>query len=112
MADAYHKDVFMPARLRDALAGRRLLLRSSRHAAKAALDDNLFLPGFVTITPENLVEVYVDGEITKVLLRDSFRPGADLCIVVAIATGVIITCWGNHPNDRHRTLDRSRYRKS
>lgn len=108
----FHKDVFAPAVFFASPGVMRV--RYSRHAVQAAADDRYgdlsnVLPAYVDIDECEIVEVEVaDNEITKRVVRLPVDGELDLVLVIS-ADGYVRTVWGNTANDKHRTLDRSKY---
>lgn len=90
-------------------------LRPSPHAitefAYEGFHDPGLLPKHFLPRVAKVIEIEVDatGNLIKLLARQSFNVEFDLVYSVYIANKVIKTVWLNHKNDKHFTLDRSKY---
>jgi hypothetical protein len=116
MADLYHVEVFMPKKFsKPCFAGR---LRYTHHAQQEANSDKygtialieFFDPAMAQLI-ESEVEVFGSGafRVVKQLWRMPLDAERDL--VMAIKNdGTVKTVWVNLRSDKHRTLNRSRYR--
>lgn len=49
------------------------------------------------------------GEVVKVAARVTYTESHDLCVVANPQDGTVITAWVNSVEDRHSSLDESRY---
>jgi hypothetical protein len=121
----YHKDIYLPAEVRDAvLAQFPLKLHYSRHALRAALDDALgtipakdlpaAIDGVDWLSCAFEVETQDNGVVRKIAFR---RPTGihDLIIVVlcdGLCDGLVKTVWQNRSADGHISLDKSKYEKA
>ena len=87
------------------------------HAKRASYEDKygkLTLPQRIDLRRVEIVEVSAIGNtITKVVARTGYgqRKGIILVLVITIPDGFVKTVWANEANDRHKSLDRSRYDK-
>lgn len=107
----YHVDIGFPADLK--LPRGQLALEYSFHARRAAETDRISpycsLPGLLDLSA-GIVEVEVKhGKLIKVVTRQPYSEQVDIVLVVMLTTGRVKTVWFNRTNDKHRTLDRSRY---
>ena len=57
------------------------------------------------LTNGRLIEVHNEANSLRVLLRNI----DGTCAVVDLDTKVVVTCYWNHPDDRHTTIRRSEY---
>jgi hypothetical protein len=110
----FHSDVFMPARY--AAPCHEGKLTYSGHARREAASDrygNIDLPDVFTAGRGRLIETEVqfDGDearVVKQLWRQPLDEGRDLVMAI-VPGGRVKTVWVNRTNDKHRSLDRSRY---
>lgn len=107
MTKLYHRDVYLPERIRN-LTPRRIPVFASAHARRAALDDRygvIQLPEDITFSGANVIEIEMQGStVTKWVLRlplDKF----DDAIYVVTHEGCIKTVWRNRKTDQHATLN-------
>lgn len=107
----FHKDVYLP-QLK--LPRGEITLSYSEHALDEAYSDQIeSLPATLNTEMATAIEVTVDRNLkpTKLLYRMCLGSGRDICLVVLITLMgyKVVTTWVNRSNDRHATLDRSRY---
>jgi hypothetical protein len=110
----YHKDIGFPTSL-DIPEG-MVSLWYSAHAKDRIVGKykgQLILPTFIKITKNNTVEVSSEDNITvnKVMVRTTYNEKKDICVVLIPQTGKVVTLWMNYKNDKHDTLDKSKYDK-
>lgn len=90
-------------------------LTYSRHALEARLNDRygvVLLPKQLDVETAKLIEIEVEGNVVvKAVYRIPLNAECDLVLVVG-RDGFVRTVWLNRNNDVHRTLDRSKYRRS
>jgi hypothetical protein len=108
----YHREIGFPDTLR--IPEGRVDLWYSVHARErieGKYKGFLILPSFVIINKNNVIEVGTDNNITcnKVLVRTSYDNKKDICVVCNPYNGKVITLWTNYKNDKHETLDKSKY---
>ena len=116
MTALFHKDVYMPPHLAQPCFRGRLTY--TRHALDAAADDRY---GKVTLLhsfiPEQATLIETEAEdgpngrnskIVKQLWRCPMDEERDI-VMALLPCGRVKTVWVNLRNDRHRTLNRSRY---
>lgn len=113
MTKVYHVEVFVPEHLKN--SGFVGQLKYSEHALRAAQDDKYTKYGPVTLPvmfdyrKAKLIEVEVEhGRAVKRLCRISLDDRRDLVLAI-MAGGIVKTVWVNLKNDKHRSLDKSRY---
>lgn len=119
----YHSDLFIPAELRaQAHSAHFKKLVWSRHAQLELVRD----PYGIVCTSEiphkfdahywTLVELeVVNGKITKYVYRRPVDSIRSLVIVLrpgAEGEATVTTCWTNRNDDKHATLDKSKYASS
>ena len=110
----YHKDFGFPtnASLPPGFSP-VIRLRYGGHARQEAMIDrygDLKLPDVIDIRKGDLFEVGVTGNtVTKMAVRMPYDDRIDLIIVFKPRDGFVKTVWANEKNDKHRTLNRSRY---
>jgi hypothetical protein len=111
----YHCEVGFPADLRLPSMG-NLRLQYSQHAKNAAADDGWLmvgLPAYVPLHKATPIEVETDsnGKAVKVVYRMAFNKQKDIVLAVKITTrpAIVKTLWFNDVQDKHRTLNVSRY---
>ena len=122
----YHSDIYLPAEILTPWLGLRWRILYGTHAARAALDDRYgrlrALPTDLQIEPWMVFEAEVeDGELIKVCVRigegftvEGSEGPVDLSLVLSssrTANGSLFvrTLWLNQRNDKHHTLDASKY---
>jgi len=106
----YHYQVYMPKlKLPDIMN-----LSPSNHAIEASHTDRygfIELPKTIKGRDCKLIELETVNNVpTKLVVRLSYSSRLDLVLVLRHG-GLIVTCWLNEKDDRHGTLDRSRYDK-
>lgn len=110
--ELFHSDIRLPDGF---VAPRgRVSLRWTRHADQARVSDRYGdIPKFSTATLDNLnvIEVGVEnGRVVKILFRGRMSADLDVCMVLIPGTvWTVKTVWINERNDKHGTLDRSKY---
>ena len=106
----YHKDIYLP---KVELPGIDVVLNYTYHALDAARNDRygtIELPETINFGLVQLIELeVVDGKPFKAVIRQHHDSRNDLVIVVLLNGYRVKTVWLNRKNDRHRTLDRSKY---
>ena len=114
----YNRAVYLTASLTNPLVGKEYNLVWSEHVRERLLQNFLADPSKVLLALPNpfplhlgeLVEVSVlYGEPWKVVARRPFDVSRDICIVFNVRSGSVRTVWFNSRNDRHITLDRSKF---
>lgn len=114
MIKLYHRDVFMPERVKTA-PSMTLGLRITRHAEEASHTDrygHLAIPASITFTGKDIVEAeYVDGRINKIVVRLKYNDTLS-AVYACLLDGTLKTVWFNRTDDDHKTLDRSKYATS
>lgn len=60
-----------------------------------------------------IIEVHIKNEDVRVLLRGNKveQGNINICVVVSLTNGRLITCYYNHHKDIHTNLDTSKYTK-
>ncbi len=104
----YHKEIGFPKEL---TVSPVFGLTASVHALNRAQELNVptvpknFLPRNAEV-----IEIEVsEGKAKKILARESLDKFRDLCYVFLTDTKLIKTVWINMVDDKHATLDRSRF---
>lgn len=114
MNKLYHVDVYMPEWFTSPIwVGN---VTHSRHAINAAQTDRygvIDLPNKIDYTYGTIIEVETeflngDEQVIKQVWRIPYDDVRDLIIVVT-TTGLVKTVWFNLKNDKHKTLNRSKY---
>lgn len=113
----YHKDVFLPRRIRVSVPTGIQRLNYSQHARNAAMNDRY---GVIPLTDRidfgtmEIVEVEHDGrKLLKTVLRENGQEKNRVFVVVPIPNGWLVkTVWYNLASDTHRTLNKSAYVKA
>ncbi|AXH49335.1 hypothetical protein HWB76_gp065 [Streptomyces phage Blueeyedbeauty] len=111
----YHFEIGLPEGFQK--PEQRVRINYGRHARKEAFQDRygrIKLPSFVTLGRFQVIEVGMVGDkVSKILFRGRLDETRDLCIV--LIPGVdnqpwfCKTVWVNKNNDKHKTLDTTRY---
>lgn len=108
----YHRDIGFPKSVKH-MEG-RIMLSYSSHAFNASKDDRygkITLPKSLNVDLADLVEIEVVGNsVVKGVYRTQHNDKFDLVIVI-LNTGFVKTVWLNAKDDKHRTLDHSKYSK-
>ncbi len=109
MSKLYHKDVFFPSFLfGDLNVYKPLAVQPTRHALESAQSRGFRAPRTIPVgaTPIE-VEVGSHGSVDKIVYRFEWSTSHDM--VAVVRGNRLITCWLNHKNDGHKTLDRTKY---
>lgn len=87
-------------------------LSSTQHASARAIEKGILMPPSITIAKGEVVECeVVANKVTKIVVRrrvkDSHR---DIVLVLVPQADCwkVITCWTNHRDDNHATLNKER----
>ena len=115
----YHKDVFMPRRIKGMVPTGIKQLTYTRHARQACSDDRYgVIPVISTldlnISLVDIVEVEVlHKQVNKIVVRVMIRPNLHAVLVLLPCENkqqmVVKTCWINTADDKHETLRRNMY---
>lgn len=112
----FHRDIFIPAGVKNCLPIGRYNLLASNHAKQAATNDrygSITIPEVITINVADIFEVEVIGNrVTKFVVRTSYNAKHDICVVIVPVTpyeGRVKTVWLNSKSDNHKTLDKNKY---
>ncbi|QGH79527.1 hypothetical protein SEA_LIMPID_226 [Streptomyces phage Limpid] len=113
----YHTEIGLPEGFRKPTE--RVRIRYGSHARMEAMKDRyglIRLPNFLTLRRMRVIEVgMTNGKVSKILFRGRLDDTRDLCIV--LIPGVdnkpwfCKTVWVNKNDDKHETLDTTRYEK-
>ena len=109
----YHKEVYWPAPLNRLLPSGKMELRYSNHAREQCRDKYTDIPILksIDISTGTVVECEIIGhKLTKFLWRTRLTDTLDVCMIIQ-PDGFVRTVWANRSNDRHRTLDHSKYER-
>ena len=109
----YHKDIILPPlKLRDAY----LELSYTLHAIKSAENDRygtINLPSKINLAMVEVIEIEIlDDDVEKMIVRQKYSKEYDLILVIMPRYMRVKTVWLNEVDDTHKTLDRSKYRKT
>ncbi len=114
----FHREVYMPADIREQFHGRTFRLAVSGHARVAARSDRygvLSIPETVTVEGGAIVEAEAsESAIEKIVVRTSYDATRD-AVYVLIPDGPVATLktvWFNLKSDRHKTLDKKNYARA
>ena len=84
----------------------------SRHANDRAAQKRFTIPDAIAMSHFDVIEVeIINGRTNKMVVRDRYNDRMDIVLVI-IPQGramFIKTAWLNSKNDRHSTLDKSKY---
>lgn len=109
--DLYHTEIRLPANFFPPQQTVRVTY--SGHALKAATNDRygqMELPEFLPLKSGKVIEVGMEnGRVAKILFRFDYDESLDMCIVLVPGQWFAKTVWYNEKNDKHTTLDRSKY---
>ena len=109
----YHKDIILPPlKLRDEY----LELSYTLHAFQSAENDRygtINLPSKINLAMAEVIEVEIlNGDVEKIIVRQKYSKEYDLILVIIPRYMRVKTVWLNQVSDTHKTLDRSKYRKT
>lgn len=105
----YHKEIGFPTSL--IVPKKMINLSYCEHAKMRAKDrGSSILPSFVKLTEDNVIEVTTadNGAIDRVLVRTTYDKSKDICLVIAINTGKVITLWINSKRNM-MDIDKTKY---
>lgn len=106
----YHKDIYLP---KIAFRSIDIVLNYTYHAIEAADNDRygqIELPETINFSLMEVVEMeFVDGKLYKAVVRTHHDQKHDLALVVLIDGFRVKTVWLNRKDDKHQTLDHSKY---
>lgn len=102
----FHRNVFMPDTTAIKNKG-HLIVRATEHALARSIGKGFRLPRSINLAGVDIVEW--TPELDKILLRLKYSDRHDLCMVLIVGEGLIITAWLNAVGDTHSSLDTSRY---
>jgi hypothetical protein len=113
----YHKDIRLPPHFRG-LPAATVQVKWTRHAEDARSNDRYgYIPKHerLNLREAETIEVGIeDGRLVHLLLRMPYDGKRDILFALRPVAGkpwVIKTVWLNRTNDRHKTLNKSRYMK-
>ncbi len=106
----YHEAVYMPEMtLKSVDAQLRYTWHALNRADEKGIDN---LPDYINFANTELIELeVVRGKPYKVVVREHYDLKHDLCLVILLKDLTVKTVWLNSKNDKHQTLDASRYNK-
>ena len=110
----YHRDIFMPAIVRE-LPSRTLAPRVTSHARDAAASDRygvLNIPAAISFCGRDVVEAeFTDKKLSKLVIRLPYDGARDAVYAVGFGeTGAFLkSMWFNLKSDTHATLRRELY---
>ena len=114
----YHKEIGFPDTIEWELEEFELIFSS--HAQREALQDRfvdvITLPDYVDLLTADIIEIETKDNVhvLKYVARISYDKQNDIVIVfipLPEHKGRVKTVWANNKQDKHRTLDRSKYNK-
>ena len=113
----YHKDVFMPRRIKGLMPSGVKQIVYSGHAISESLNDRygqLNLPTHLDFTAIELVEILESaGKAIKLVVRHSLDETRHLCLALIPTEDRKVwfakTVWANLVNDNHETLRKEMY---
>lgn len=113
--EVYWKDNFDKDSMKLVYSVRRLSKHLMEHLNNADEKHEYDLKGisraFNAIKGENKGYIFEveeeDGRVTKAVIRVEYDSKKDICLVVR--HGIIATAWVNYKNDKHFTLDKTKY---
>jgi len=117
----YHRDIFIPSNV--TVPQRAVPVEYADHAARACKDDRYgSIPGVKSVNLADpgvqIIEVTLDADtrrLTKILIRlpHPERDTDDIVLVLRTRPGkapwLAVTTWLNRRDDKHSTLNRSKY---
>lgn len=111
----YHKDIFLPANFRQIPERTIKLDAVTRHAKRAKNDryGRIFIPGTLTWSGEDIIEVEIKEGTIKLVIRQEYAEDKDyhICYVLLFVDGypIVKTVWLNSRYDTHKSLDTTPY---
>lgn len=113
----YHKDVFMPRRIKGLVPNGVKQIVYSNHAVRESKEDRygrLTLPQRINLDACEVVEVLEEcGRATKLVVRYSLDEVRHLCMAIIPTDDRKVwfakTVWANLVGDNHSTLNKSLY---
>jgi hypothetical protein len=113
----YHKDVFLPRRIKGMVPAGIKAIQYSNHALQESKLDKygqLPLPVMLDFATTEIVEITTDGDKAhKIVVRHSLKDSRHLCLVLIPTeckrTWLAKTVWCNLATDNHDTLNKSNY---
>lgn len=109
----YHKDIFLPRRVRGLIPMGSKNLKYTLHAGRELNAEGVYHPPMaVSLDEVEVVEVSTyQNKVDKLIIRTPSKEVVDAHLVLAIIpsemknTWVVKTGWVNHVTDTHKTLD-------
>lgn len=87
-------------------------VRCSNHASMKAMERGILIPASITINAGDVVECEAEGKtLTKLVVRKGIPKTEQDVVLVLVPKDtewLVVTCWTNHKNDKHTTLDTTR----
>ena len=115
----YHRDVFIPANVREDFPLGVQSLIYTNHAKRASDTDRygkLPILRSIRIFASDIIEAGTDdyGRLVHILVRTSLNRNLDICLAIKLEDNLFIvkTVWFNEQNDSHATLDTSKYERA
>lgn len=113
----YHFQIALPEGFK--APQQRVRINYGPHARKEAFRDRygaIQLPTYATLRRFQVIEVGMVGDkVTKILFRGRLDEARDICLVLIPnekgQPWFAKTCWVNLREDKHQTLDTTRYEK-
>ena len=106
----YHKDIYMP---KLNVADQDIELDYTYHAIYASETDKyekILLPSKVNVSKGEIIEIeIVDNKLIKLVVGIPYDLKYNLFLVILPNCARVKTVWLNEINDKHMTLDRSKY---
>lgn len=111
----FHVQVYMPASL--TFPKGEFALKPTEHAMRAAQNDRygqITIPKTLHTSQYRIIEVETgpNNNVMKIVYKGRYDSNRDLVIVAIPQTNnlmIVKTVWINMKNDRHSTLDKSKY---
>ncbi len=107
----YHKDIYMPA---IKFENKSFRLEYKDYVLNRAFEREINLSRFESVNLCNgeLIELETVNRMpVKIVMRYKYNSQYDICIVILLGSFIVKTVWLNHVNDKHDTLDTSKYYK-
>lgn len=108
----YHRDIYIP---KVKFSDKNYPVSYGKHALEAAETDRyglIKLPKTVNMINVQIIEIEIKySRIEKVLIRMPYNNHLDLCMVIIPDRFFVKTVWLNAHDDKHKTLDESKYNK-
>ena len=106
----YHQQIGFPSTFRRPVGS--FATRPTHHATARAKEYGITIPERINLNDYSIVEIeMIAGRLVKIVIRGEYDNYDDICMAVIPNRGVMLikTVWLNAWDDKHNTLDVSKY---